>query len=697
MKGASNMNTMTRILTLVVLLLAGTAYGQIDRTKQPPAGPTPKAVFPNYDESKLPNGLKVLIVNNPSQPVVTFRLMIKSGAEMDGKKPGTAEFVTDLMTKGTATRSSLAFAKEQDFIGISVGAGAADDYMTVAAGGLKKHMNKMLELMTDAIYNPTFPQEEIDKLKKQTISGLKSEKKSPDAISSRLQITVGYGSHPYSMFQTEESVNAITRDDLVKFHKTFFMPNNASLAIVGDVTPEEVLPLIKKYFGDWQSGAFPQTSFPAIKPLKGKSVHLVDLGATQTQTEICVLTTGLKRKDDDQPVLRLANSILGGGFSGRLFQNLREKRAFTYGAYSNLDSRRMGGSWEASASVRRIATDSAITEILNEMKRMQDEVVSAEELDRHKQYFSGTFLLSLESPSTMATRLQDIDLYGLPKDYYQTYIPRIMAVTAQDLQKAAKKYWNIDNVAVLSVGDASVIKPLLEKFGTVKMYDTDMKPVEDAQPSDIDGATLLDRVIKANGDEKLGTMKDRTMEAKIRIPMGPNTMEGTLTQISALPNKLYEKMALQMGTQEKWCDGKSIGEAAGPNTHNVEGEELVKALEDAQFNDMYRAKELGFTPTAKSIKKVDGIKVYVLELAKKNSTQTLYVDASTYLVMGEDKVEKSPRGEMTIEIRYSNYKDVDGIMLPFKQSMNVGPTTIDIEVTSYKHNTSPKDDVFTKK
>jgi predicted Zn-dependent peptidase/outer membrane lipoprotein-sorting protein len=697
MKGASNMNTMTRILTLVVLLLAGTAYGQIDRTKQPPAGPTPKAVFPNYDESKLPNGLKVLIVNNPSQPVVTFRLMIKSGAEMDGKKPGTAEFVTDLMTKGTATRSSLAFAKEQDFIGISVGAGAADDYMTVAAGGLKKHMNKMLELMTDAIYNPTFPQEEIDKLKKQTISGLKSEKKSPDAISSRLQITVGYGSHPYSMFQTEESVNAITRDDLVKFHKTFFMPNNASLAIVGDVTPEEVLPLIKKYFGDWQSGAFPQTSFPAIKPLKGKSVHLVDLGATQTQTEICVLTTGLKRKDDDQPVLRLANSILGGGFSGRLFQNLREKRAFTYGAYSNLDSRRMGGSWEASASVRRIATDSAITEILNEMKRMQDEVVSAEELDRHKQYFSGTFLLSLESPSTMATRLQDIDLYGLPKDYYQTYIPRIMAVTAQDLQKAAKKYWNIDNVAVLSVGDASVIKPLLEKFGTVKMYDTDMKPVEDAQPSDIDGATLLDRVIKANGDEKLGTMKDRTMEAKIRIPMGPNTMEGTLTQISALPNKLYEKMALQMGTQEKWCDGKSIVEAAGPNTHNVEGEELVKALEDAQFNDMYRAKELGFTPTAKSIKKVDGIKVYVLELAKKNSTQTLYVDASTYLVMGEDKVEKSPRGEMTIEIRYSNYKDVDGIMLPFKQSMNVGPTTIDIEVTSYKHNTSPKDDVFTKK
>ncbi len=692
----------TRIITLAIVTLfcTGSLLAQIDRTKQPPAGPAPQAAFPDYQEERLGNGLKVLLISNHSQPVVTFRLMIKSGSENDGAgKSGVASFTTDLMTKGTKTRSSLQFAREGDMIGVNVGASAADDQMSFFGSGLKKHTEKILDLMTDALFNPTFPQDEIDKLKKQTLSGLKSEKKDPGAISDRLKITVAYAGHPYANFGTEESTNAITRDDIVNFHKTYFIPANASLAIVGDVTPEEIMPLVKKYFGAWQGGSLPSVNLPAIKPIKGKGVHLVDLGTTQSQTEMCIVTTGLKRKDADNPTLRLANSILGGGFSGRLFQNLREKRAFTYGAYSSLDSRKMGGLWEASASVRRIATDSAIVETLGEMKRMQTEPVPAEELDRHKQYFAGTFLLSLESPMSVVSRMQDIDLYGLPKDYYKTYISKVMAVSAEDIQKAAKKYWNTDNVAITAVGDGSVIKPLLETFGDVKEYDTDMKPIESAIASDIDGETLLKKHLAAIGTEAaVNAIKDRVMEGTVKIAAGPQTIEGTIKEVKARPNRSYENMTVKMmGSQEKWCDGKGVVTAAGPRVNTMEGEELAEELEDAEFLPLFRAKELGWKVNATVIRKINGTKVYVLEVERKHGRQTLLIDANTWLLFGEDRVQTTPEGTMTLETRYSDYRDVDGVKVPFKVSLNVGQAVIDIDVTSIKHNTNPPAETFTKK
>lgn len=693
-------------LLAFMLLVTLSAQAQIDRTKKPAAGPAPKAAFPEYHETTLDNGLKVLIVTNAAQPLVTFRLQIKSGGAFETKS-GLSSFVTDLLTKGTAKRTSLQFATETDNIGISIGAGSDDDAMSVYGSGLKKYTEKILDLMTDAMYNPVFPDAEIEKLRKQTLSGLTSEKKDPDAISGRMQITVGFNDHPYSHFATEASVKSITRDDIVAFHKTHFIPNNSSLAIVGDVTPKDILPLIKKYFDVWKKGTVPVANFPKPKPITGRSVHLVDLGSTQSQTSLAVMTAGIPRNHPDYTTLSMANSILGGGFSGRLFQNLREKHSFTYGAYSNPDARRDAGVWMASSDVRRAATDSAAREIINEMLRMQGEAVPETELESHKQYAVGRYLLSLENPSTTAQRVQDIDLFGLPKDYYKTYAARVMAINATDIARVSRQYFNTDNIAITAVGDANAIRSSLEQFGPVFQYDTEMKPVKDAGPMelDIDVETLLRKHVEAVGGEAaLRKISDRTVEQAVVMSAGPMQMNGTMVTIDKAPNKQYTKSTfmIDMGggeqkfEQEEWVDGVN---ASGTNPMQggittYAGEELAQKLEDAQFNVVVRWKELGYTPTLKSKKMLDGAAVYEVEMKKKYGSVMMYFDAKTFMLVGEDRIASRAGQSATISMRYSDFRAVDGVMQPHKTSIDGGQMTMEAETVSIRHNTKVDDAVF---
>ncbi len=693
---------MKQIISFVALLLfvvSLNATAQIDRSKKPEPGPAPKAALPKYNETTLDNGLKVLLVTDRKQPIVRFSLMIKSGSEFDPNGSGDAGFTTSMLTKGTKTRTALQFAQESEFLGINVGAGAADDAMNMGASGLKKHMDKMLEMMTDALLNPTFPQEELDKQQKQSINGLKSSDKSPDAISSRLQITVGYNNHPYSMFETEETIKSLKRDDLVAFHEKYFIPNNSILAVIGDVTMDEVLPVIKKYFGSWKKGTVPAYNFPAPVQMQGKVAHLVDLGKSQTQSTIEVMTPGMKRNDPDYIPLSLANSILGGGFSGRLFQNLREKHSFTYGAYSGPDSRKLAGIWSASASVRRAATDSAIIEIHNEMRRMMNEPVSDEELTMHKQYASGTFLLSLENPGTMASRLMNIDLYSLPKDYYDQYVPKMLKVSKDDIQRVSKKYLDPDKSAITAVGDADEIKPMLERIATVKMYDIHMKPIveEPTLAIDIDAETLVQKLVKATGGmEAIKAVKDRTIDAALTIAFGSMKREGTFKEVRALPNKRYTKLDAKMFGMEEWCDGSAYTSEVSKKKTALEGEDLQKKLENEQFNEMIRLKELGYK-YAVTVKKVeDGKTVYYLKVTKKLGSETWIIDAETFLQVGLISVGGSDKAAFTEKRYFSDFKPVDGVMLPHAIRIEQGTRSYELKVNSYAQNTNPAETTFVK-
>ena len=469
------------ITTALALLLAAPAIlrADIDRTHAPAPLPEPKASFPDYKQVVLPNGLKIFVVENHREPTVAFRLLVKAGDAFDGAQPGLADMTASLLNRGTAKRTAAQFAEETDFLGASVEAGSGPDSLEVSASGLTKDLPKLLDLFADAALHPAFPDGELAKQKRQAISSLAESKQQPGTLASRMRGKLLYGSgHPYGAFPTEESLGGLKRDDLVKFHDTNFSPDNATLAIVGDIRADEVVPLVEKAFVDWKvAPADPsrQPTFPDLpKTPAGVTVHLVDRPGS-VQSNILVCGRGVERNNHDTPELGVLNSTLGGGFSGRLFQNLRERHGYTYGSSSAFSSNRVAGIFSASAEVRNVVTVPAIEEIFNEIRRIGEQPVPDPELGMQREYLAGNYLLSLESPMRTAERVQDIDLYKLPADYFKTYASRVGAVTAENVKALADKYLDPKTMTVVVVGEAKEIKASLEKIGPVTVYDTDLK------------------------------------------------------------------------------------------------------------------------------------------------------------------------------------------------------------------------------
>ncbi len=475
---------MRLILTtsIAVLLAASSANAAIDRAQKPSPGPAPEAAFPDYHQTTLPNGLRVFVIEDDRTPTVTFRLLIKSGSVFDGEKTGLAGFVAGLLNRGTAKRDAATFAKEIDSLGAKLEAVAAADYTAVVTSGLTKYTDEMIDLFRDAVLNPVFPSEQFTREQRKSLSQLMAEKMEPDALATKLTGKVLFGGHPYGAYRTPETVQAITREDLVKFHQQHFLPNNASLAIVGDVKPAQIISLIEKALGGWRKGEVPTIEAPKDDEVKGLSIHLVDRPGS-VQSNIVVAQRGPRRSSPDIAELNVINATLGGGFSGRLFQNLREKNGWTYGAYSAFNPMELGGAFQAGAETRNDVTHLALIEILKEMQRMRDEPVPEAELELQRQYNVGNYLLSLESAARTAQRVQDIDLYGLPADYYKTYAKQMSSVTPASAQELSKKYLDASNAMIVVVGEGKEIRPELEKLGKVSAYNTELQPAPEPKPA----------------------------------------------------------------------------------------------------------------------------------------------------------------------------------------------------------------------
>jgi predicted Zn-dependent peptidase len=447
----------------------------VDRTKKPEPGPAPAAAFPDYITKDLPNGLKVFVIEDDRKPTITMRLMIRAGEARD-KKPGQAEFVATLLNRGTEKLDANAFAQAVESLGASIEASAGPDSLSVSTSGLVKFTDPLLGLFADAILHPVFPADQFAKEQKRSISALLAEKKSPAAMAGRLQTKVLFGSHPYGALTTPETVQSITRDDLVSFHNDWFAPNFASLAIVGDVKAADILPKIEKAFGAWEKKDTKLPEAGKVEPLQGFTIHLLDRPGS-VQSNVIVTHLAPPRNFPHLPEVNVINSTLGGGFSGRLFQNLREVHGYTYGSSSAFGYNVEAGYFQATAETRNEVTAAAIKEILNEIKRIRDDAVPPEELELQRQYNIGNYLLSLEQPARVAARVQDIWLYGLPADFYKTYAKRMSDVTPVIAQSLAKKYFHPENLAVVVVGEAKQIRPELEKMGKVVLYDMDLKVV----------------------------------------------------------------------------------------------------------------------------------------------------------------------------------------------------------------------------
>jgi predicted Zn-dependent peptidase len=436
--------------------------------------------LPRPAEFHLPNGLTVLVLERLELPTVDFALWIKSGALDDPKDlPGLAKFTADMLREGTTHRGSAQIASEIDTIGAQINASAefGSSHSQLIASGLVENTGKLLDLMSDIVENPTFPQDELAKYKTRQLADLEQERSDPEFLATERFHRVLYQDFPAAVIApTPASVKAATSEQLKQFHDRYYVPNNAILGVAGDVQAKQVMTLIEKYFGPWKKQPVNQPKLAALPPPAPAKVYLVDRPGS-VQTNIVAGNFSLRRIDPDFIPLRVMNRILGEGATGRLFLNLREEKGYTYGAYSAYTADVYPGNFAAETQVRNAVTDGSLHELMGELRRIRDEAVKESDLEDARHAIIASFALSLERPATLLNYWMTSRYYGLPEDYWDRYPAEVSKVTPEVVQRIARKYIDLDHLQVVCVGDGKQIKDVLSKYGTVEVFDSNGNPV----------------------------------------------------------------------------------------------------------------------------------------------------------------------------------------------------------------------------
>lgn len=446
-------------------------------TRPPAPLPLEPAQFPPFVDSVLANGLRVIVVQSAKQPVLSLTLAMPAGGVNDpAGKSGTASLAATLLTKGAGDRNAEQVAAAIEGVGGSLTSSAGADFLAIDAAVLNGDRDLAFELLADAALRPSFPANELELLRTQTLSGLALEKSQPAAVASRAFAKALYGDHPYGRREDENSVRAITRADLVEFHQRYVKPSAAVLVIAGDIDAGEAIGLAERTFGGWVGRA---ASAPVARaaPQRARTEILLVHRPGSVQSNIVVGNTTWMPTDQRGFALSVANQMLGGASDSRLFNILREQKGWTYGAYSSVTRNRMLGSFSATAEVRNEVTDSALVELLAQMRRMGAEPPPADEFERAKQTLVGRFPLQVETAAEVAGQVATARLLGLPVDYVQTYRQRLSAVTAAQVQSAARAGIRADAALVVVVGDATQVGPKLTAIAPVTMVDVEGKEI----------------------------------------------------------------------------------------------------------------------------------------------------------------------------------------------------------------------------
>ncbi len=679
-----------------MLFVATSAVGfaQIDRSKLPePANPRPIEIG-DFETMELKNGLKVFIIENHKLPRVSYSLRFDRDPLLEGDKAGYLGMIGEMLRAGTETRTKAQLDEEIDFLGASISAGS----WSVFGSGLSKYNEKILELMTDIVFNPTFPEAELEKLRTQTLSGLAANKEDPNAIAGNLNSKIVYGEgHPYGEIQTEETTNNITADDLRAYHAKYFVPNIAYLAVVGDVDVKQTKKLIKTYFSNWEASEVANQTFDTPEAPSTNRVNLVNRSNSVQSVIDVTYPVSLPRGHEDVIPVRVMNTILGGGFSSKLNMNLREDKGYTYGSRSSLSSDELVSRFSAGASVRNEVTDSSVVQILHEMTQMINGEITDEELDLAKNSIAGSFSRSLEQPQTVAEFALNTAIDGLPADYYATYIQKLQAITKEDIVAVAKKYIKPENAHINIVGKASDIAEKLAAFGEVKYFDTYGNEVDPSLAKLPDGLTaekVLKKYIKAiGGEEKLAEVKNMkmTMEASI---MG-QTMNIEITK--AAPNKSLTQV--KMGgnvVQTEVFDGEKGKRSGMGGEQIIEGEDAQDLVVDAALFVESRFLDGEAVFTLSSVENIDGKDAYGIEVKMPSGkTSTRYYDAESGLLVRVSQSIETPQGAMVMSTDYGDYKEFGGVMLPgaIKQPMNA-QMKMDVKLLSAEINGDVSEDLF---
>lgn len=465
----------TLSLALAVVASAGAAQ---EFPKAPPApAPVKPAEFPPFQEATLRNGVRLIVVERNDLPVLSISLSLPAGSMYDpAGKSGLADMVAGLLTKGAGNRTADQIAEAIESVGGSLSAGAGPDFLTIRADALAPNAELAFNLVGDVVVRPTFPAQEIDLLRTQTLSGLQLERSSAPALASRFFAAGLYGDHPYGVRATEATVKAITREDLLAFQNARLKPRGALMVVAGNISLANARRHAERALQGW-TGAPADAAAPAAPPTRDKTELLIVHRPGSVQSNIVVGNTSFLPTDPIWYAANMANRVLGGGADARLFMILREQKSWTYGAYSSLQRPKGIGAFQATAEVRTEVTDSALVEMLAQLRRIGAETVPADELENARGAAVGSFPLTIETVNQVAGAVANAKLLGLPDDYLRMYRTRLAAVTAQQLQDAAKRVIRPEAALIVVVGDATRIYDSLKDIAPTRIVDVEGKPI----------------------------------------------------------------------------------------------------------------------------------------------------------------------------------------------------------------------------
>lgn len=679
---------MKKLLTIALSCLSLAATAQIDRSKLPEPAPAREIEIGDYEKFKLDNGLTVILVENDKLPTLAWTLSFDTGVITEGDIAGYRGIFSQVMRAGTTSKSKEVLNEEIDFMGASLNVGSS----SVSAFSLSKYKEDILDIMTDVLYNPSFPQDEFDRAIEQTLTGLKQTADSPDAIAANVRGVVNYGKdHPYGEITTEETVKNITMDDLKAHYKEYFKPNIAYLVIVGDINKRDAQRLVNEHFGDWEAGEFEKEEFVYPEMVTETSIAFVDRPSSVQSVIGISYPIDNKPGTEDALKLSLLNQILGGGgLSTRLNMNLREDKGYTYGANSSISSSRNSATFYAGASVRNEVTDSALNQFMLELNKIASELVSEEELELAKNSAKGSFARSLEGRGTVASFALNTELNDLPEDFYATYLKRVDAITREDLLDVAKKYIRPEAANIIVVGKGDEVADKLKKFGPITYYDAFGNKVDveaaKAAVSEVDPFKVVADYIEAvGGADKIKQIEDITtisttmMQGQQITIVNMQKGNSMLKQSVGMGGMTLQELILNDDAAKMSAQGQSQEVPAGPQLEALKNEAVI-------FPELYY-KEMGFELAVKGIAQVGGKDAY--EITVKPSTGpsfTQFFNVETGLLVKEQTAQGG--NEIT------EYTEVNGIKVPSKMMLSL-PGLGNVEATvEVKINTGVADSEF---
>jgi len=655
--------------------------------EMPQAGPPRPFQFPNAAEKTLPNGLRVFVVTDHSEPAVAARLLIMSaGSSKDPSgEPGVAAMTANLLNQGTGKRSAKDIAEAIDFVGGSLNAASGKDATTVTLDVVKKDLNLGLDLMSDVVLHPAFSPDELERQRQQLLSNLTVQYSDPDYLASVVFSRVVYGGSPYGLpgDGTPETAKKLNRDDLAKFHDANYAPNQSLLAFAGDVTPEEAFGAAEKYFGGWQKQDIAAAVPASPSMLSGQHIWLIDK-PDAVQTQIRVGKLGIRRNDPDYIPVEVTNRIFGGGYNSLLNTEVRVKKGLTYGAYSQFSPQRYSGAFLVGTFTRTDKTVEATKLVVDLLSRMSSGGTTPEQLKFARDYLAGVYPIQSETAEQVSGRVLTAAAYGLPPDYNRTYPDKIRGVSLDQANAMAKKYLATTDLDIVLAGNISAFRDALKKafpdakydeipFDQVDVLAPDLrKPkaaVAEATPESLEqGKQILNSAASAAGGDALASVKTVAMTENGK-QVGNGDVPVIVKWTVAYPDHSHGDVSYGGQAIKQICDGKSAWIVMGSQAHDVTkviGEfERGIALFGGGWGLYQQVLAGKITGQAIGETDIDGKKTLGVAVQAPFGSAKLFFDPATHLLAAARFQSTGQQGPVENEQHWSDYRAVDGRQFAF--------------------------------